>query len=36
MIGFFWFKEPMNAIQDRLAILIILGVMGLELGSKIH
>ena len=36
MIGFFWFKEPMNAIKIVSLILIILGVMGLELGSKIH
>jgi small multidrug resistance pump len=36
VIGFLWFKEPMNAIKIVSLILIILGVMGLELGSKIH
>jgi small multidrug resistance pump len=36
MIGFLWFKESMNAIKILSLALIILGVMGLELGSKIH
>jgi small multidrug resistance pump len=36
MIGFLWFKETMNAIKIVSLALIILGVMGLELGSKIH
>lgn len=36
MIGFLWFKETMNAIKIVSLALIILGVIGLELGSKIH
>jgi small multidrug resistance pump len=36
MIGFLWFKESMNALKIVSLVLIILGVMGLELGNKIH
>jgi small multidrug resistance pump len=36
MIGFLWFKESMNALKIVSLALIILGVMGLELGDKIH
>jgi multidrug transporter EmrE-like cation transporter len=36
MIGFLWFKESMNALKIVSLALIILGVMGLELGNKIH
>lgn len=36
VIGFIWFKESMNAIKIVSLVLIILGVMGLELSTKIH
>ncbi len=36
MIGYFWFKEPMNALKIISLVFIILGVMGLELSSEIH
>jgi small multidrug resistance pump len=35
LVGFAWFKEPMNAIKIVSLVLIILGVMGLELGNEI-
>jgi small multidrug resistance pump len=36
MIGFIWFKESMNAVKVISLGLIILGVMGLELGNRVH
>jgi len=36
MIGFVWFKESMNAVKVISLGLIILGVMGLELGNRVH
>jgi small multidrug resistance pump len=36
VVGFAWFKEPVNAIKVISLVLIILGVMGLELSSEIH
>ncbi len=36
MIGFLWFKESMNVIKIVSLVLIILGVIGLELGSEMH
>jgi small multidrug resistance pump len=36
IIGFLWFKESMNALKIVSIVLIILGVVGLELGSKVH
>jgi small multidrug resistance pump len=36
MVGIVWFKEPLNAIKIISLVLIILGVVGLELGSEIH
>ncbi len=36
VIGFLWFKESMNAMKIVSLVLIILGVMGLELSTKIH
>jgi small multidrug resistance pump len=33
VIGFVWFKEPMNALKIISLVLIILGVMGLQLGA---
>jgi small multidrug resistance pump len=36
VIGFAWFKEPLNATKIISLVLIILGVMGLELSSQTH
>jgi small multidrug resistance pump len=36
VIGYAWFKEPFNAIKIISLVLIILGVVGLELGSENH
>jgi len=36
VIGYMWFKESMNAVKIISLGLIILGVIGLELGGKIH
>ncbi len=36
VVGFVWFKEPVNALKIISLILIILGVIGLELGGEIH
>ena len=31
-----WFREPMNPVKAASLILIILGVAGLNIGSKLH
>jgi len=36
LVGIVWFKDPFNTIKIISLILIILGVVGLELGNEIH
>lgn len=36
MIGILWFKEPLTAIKIGSIALIILGVIGLNLGGAVH
>ena len=36
IIGILWFKEPMTVIKIASVGLIILGVIGLEMGSPVH
>ncbi len=36
VIGILWFKEPASAIKVASIILIIIGVVGLNLGGGIH
>ena len=35
-IGMIWFKEPLTVIKIASVGLIILGVVGLEMGSTVH
>jgi small multidrug resistance pump len=35
-IGFFWFKEPAGALKIASIALIIMGVVGLNLGGGAH
>ncbi len=35
-IGILWFKEPITAIKIGSIVLIILGVIGLNLGGGVH
>jgi small multidrug resistance pump len=36
VIGIIWFKEPLTLIKIISLLLIILGVIGMNLGGKIH
>jgi small multidrug resistance pump len=35
-VGVLWFREPLNAMKIMSLLLIILGVIGLNLGGGVH